>query len=1519
MATNTNYLQALTLVVNQQISLSAIRGVSPTNRIAGNIISAQLPVTVHNATQNSININRITDFQFTTKVQVNQDTQYSGPNFDRQLPLQTSLATFNVTANPTSTANYQTFDNTNVALNYSGLTFTVTNYTTQLFRIPGTYNWTVPAGVTSINVAAIGAGGGGVAAYYGGAGGGGGLSNYENNIPVIPGTSYSITIGTGGTSGNARGVGGGDTYMYPTASGVPIITAGGGAGGNNMFWQYPDRTLTNEDISGTFSTQPAIDPANGTVTYSIASGSLPSNMSLNASSGALTWIESGLATTGTSNTSTVYGPITLSATNGSITVTKPVYLVVNSNPIDPYFTATQLALSMDNTATVFVDDFSIYNNPGVASGYVTSSPFNPFNGSYYSALFDGSTGYLTVSSGIIDIGSQSFSVEFWWYSEVTTRQIFFSSNTDFWLAIDYNSLGAGKLGLFASTNGTSWNLINAAASGAAGVTTGVPNLGQWNHIALSRSVGNWSMWLNGVRILALTGLSNALITRISEAKIIGASTSAATSKVNGWMTGFKFVVGTATYDPTATTITVPTSPITNTTDTKLLMLQEPWIYDKTGSTTVTVNGTVSTTQFHPYSVTGANTSSIVKNSAYFTAATDYVAYENRPMVPLISPDNFTVEAWVYPISRGATMPVIINSYDVTQSGSFALYAGHSTAGLTKWSALIGSGTPNLISNATINFLQWSHVAISKIGNTATFFINGITDSSASISTALSLGGTGPYIVIGNAWDSTSAGSSNLFFTGYISNLRTVNGVGVYTGNFTIPTAPLLITQGSTTNIQSISTNTSTTLLILQNIGPANNSVLLDRSDYNNLITRIGSPAQGSFNPYRQHTSSTFFNGVNATYVGTGTVNSVFALGTGDFTIEAWVLPTVNATNGPGTVFDLRTAAGVSAIVGKFNARRQMVLDGAVTVTFTPELLTMGVWSHVAWSRVDRTFYGYINGRLTGTQAFATDLGSAAQPLYIGYNWTAANGWNGYISNFRIVKGFGVYSGSYFEPEKTPLTTTQMARTGVRPLNTASYTSVLTLQNGYIDNSVNNLLMSVGGAPSSEWQTPFNVTSPYDSYTPSEGGSVYLNGTTDYFLVSNSPPLVLSASTATASFTSTWTIECWVKPIGTYTANNIIYSKRTAAPTGSYEGGLSITTGSVYFSYNAVLYVTPTIFAPRAGVWSHVAWVYNGTTNWLKIYVNGRLIFTAARVPLTEYNTVLRIGANFTPAMFYFGWLSDLRIVKGIAVYETTSVLTSATNTVAFIPPTSKLNTTQPASTNIAAISDSANTSLLLNFNSGAIYDLAAKNNIITVGNAQFSNANYKHGSGSAYFPYTAPTGTGGQTIIDYLRTPLSGSNGTPGSAILGRDFTVEYWFKSAGFKSGNQTTAATYTVRYQIHYDSRVLVGSAVGFFIGTTERGYLVFYTNSTVAITSYLPSQANIWNHVALVRRDGTIILYLNGQPVGSVFNTTVFTDNQSVIGISFGDTLHTMDGYIDGLRITKLARYISSFTPPYRLKGK
>lgn len=125
----------------------------------------------------------------------------------------------------------------------------------QVYDIPGTYTWTVPAGVTSICVVCVGGGAGTAAnvdgigtAYYGG--GGGGLT-YKNNISVTPGDSYTVIVG----SGNGAGGAGGNSSM----SGTSIsMTAGGGqvgtrsaasSGGDvNNYGSVPTYTTTSGSL-----------------------------------------------------------------------------------------------------------------------------------------------------------------------------------------------------------------------------------------------------------------------------------------------------------------------------------------------------------------------------------------------------------------------------------------------------------------------------------------------------------------------------------------------------------------------------------------------------------------------------------------------------------------------------------------------------------------------------------------------------------------------------------------------------------------------------------------------------------------------------------------------------------------------------------------------------------------------------------------------------------------------------------------------------------------------------------------------------------------------------------------------------------------------------------------------------------------------------------------------------------------------------------------------------------------------
>jgi len=108
------------------------------------------------------------------------------------------------------------------------------NYTVLSFATVQSCTWTVPTGVTSVQVLIVAGGGGG----GGDAGGGGGGGGYYENLAysVTPGQSKTVTVGVGGTAGFVHASA---QSAVPTGGGSSafdvITTTGGGAGGT---WNF---------------------------------------------------------------------------------------------------------------------------------------------------------------------------------------------------------------------------------------------------------------------------------------------------------------------------------------------------------------------------------------------------------------------------------------------------------------------------------------------------------------------------------------------------------------------------------------------------------------------------------------------------------------------------------------------------------------------------------------------------------------------------------------------------------------------------------------------------------------------------------------------------------------------------------------------------------------------------------------------------------------------------------------------------------------------------------------------------------------------------------------------------------------------------------------------------------------------------------------------------------------------------------------------------------------------------------
>jgi len=166
------------------------------------------------------------------------------------------------------------------------------------------------------------------------------------------------------------------------------------------------------------------------------------------------------------------------------------------------------------------------------------------------------------------------------------------------------------------------------------------------------------------------------------------------------------------------------------------------------------------------------------------------------------------------------------------------------------------------------------------------------------------------------------------------------------------------------------------------------------------------------------TTSASFNG-SSQYL-TLPASSNWALGTGDFTIEWWQYMTTQNAN--PRVFAVgnypTTSIGVSIEGGTFYVWEASGFRFSASLTSY-----LNTWVHFAVSRVSGQTSVYQNGTQLGSAySDANNINNSSAVLAIGQESTATAGsyFTGYLSNFRIIKGTGLYSGASLTVPTTSL-------------------------------------------------------------------------------------------------------------------------------------------------------------------------------------------------------------------------------------------------------------------------------------------------------------------------------------------------------------------------------------------------------------------------------------------------------------------------------------------------------------------
>ena len=164
------------------------------------------------------------------------------------------------------------------------------------------------------------------------------------------------------------------------------------------------------------------------------------------------------------------------------------------------------------------------------------------------------------------------------------------------------------------------------------------------------------------------------------------------------------------------------------------------------------------------------------------------------------------------------------------------------------------------------------------------------------------------------------------------------------------------------------------------------------------------------------TNSANFNG-SSQYL-TLPASTNWALGTGDFTIEWWQYMSATQTDYP-RVFSVGSSlvAGASISVSIESGTFYFWENGNFTFSSSLSSYTT-TWVHFAISRVSGQTSVYQNGtKLGSTFSDTNNISDSSSTLAIGTESTpAANTYyTGYISNFRIIKGTGIYTSNFTAP------------------------------------------------------------------------------------------------------------------------------------------------------------------------------------------------------------------------------------------------------------------------------------------------------------------------------------------------------------------------------------------------------------------------------------------------------------------------------------------------------------------------
>lgn len=885
---------------------------------------------------------------------------------------------------------------------------------------------------------------------------------------------------------------------------------------------------------------------------------------------------------------------------------------------DPYWKYVSLLLSGETATTngsqnnTFLDSSS--NNFTLnRNGNATQGSFSPY-GSNWSGYFDGGSNRLTTgTSSQFNLSGIDFTIEFFLYADAypaseQNRIITIGPNdaqSSFTFGINPN--GSIDVGVPYSTGGVIVGTANALP------------LRTWVHIAFTLSSNTGSLYINGTRVGTNSGWN--ISSTNNNYFYVGYDTTATVSaKFTGFVSNVRFVAGTALYS--GSTITVPTAPLTAVTGTRYLALQSNrFLENSVNNFSLGVTGSIPITKFSPSNLTYQNSFSY---GAYFDGNGDSLNALVTATPTSLGTNDCTIETWVYLSSLSGTKCI----FSTLPQTPAATYTGYALLVSPSGFITVDSWNPNnqtlSTTNNALSVNQWYHIAYTRSSGTNRIFVNGVQCTTTGTLTQ-GLDNVQSQLVV--AYQLVDG--YNFPLTGYVSNLRIVKGTAVYTSNFTPPT----------TQLTAI---TNTSLLVCQS------STFIDNSTNNFTINVYGNTKPTTFSPFTNTYTSLPYSaailGGSGYFDGTGDYVNIASqtqlnLGTSNFTIELWFYddgsslnyPTMlgNVTGWTTTSFSLRyNNTGHANKVGVYLNPSDPLISS--TNTFASRC-----WHHVALTRSGNTYTLYVDGTVQGSATQAGNFNLGFGGTNIGWSaWDGAQGYyKGYVTDVRVVSGTVLYN-STFVPPNSPLTAISSTQLFCNFTNS-----------GIIDSSTISDSETLGNAQISTAIKKYGF------------GSIYLDGSGDVVLIEPTQNLEFGSGD--------FTIEFWLYRVGT--GRMAIYAGSFGA---DYSVGIDISSVAPNTSNTIGIWASSNgtswnlinadtggngvgTIAVAQGVWTHIAYVRNGST-WMS-FINGvrdRNITGVSGSIVNRGTYQKAVGSWFSTGALtpLNGYLSDFRISKGLARY-----------------------------------------------------------------------------------------------------------------------------------------------------------------------------------------------------------------------------------------------------------------------------